>query len=125
MACECLINCKSDLAAKKTRYLALINSLSSLGLTSDMSKIYGYILDDVARLNHLGGRMEDLSNEVANETAVSAENYLPSSVEYGIRQELTAIKQSNPTEYETMSNLFGIVIPDPVASETEVINGGE
>lgn len=113
MACECLATCKTDLSAKKTRYLILINSLNTLGITSDMSKIYGYILDDVARLNHLGRRMEELSNEVANEQAIPATNYLPSSVEYGIRQELTAIKSSNPTEYETLSSLFGIVIPDP------------
>jgi len=118
--CECLTTCKADLAAKKTRYLLLINSLNALGITSDISKIYGYLLDDITRLNNLGRRMEELSKEVANEQAISATNYLPYSVEYGIREVLTAVKSSNPTEYETLSNFFGIVIPDP-----EVVGGGE
>ena len=122
MACECAANCKSDVLAKQSRYLALINSLNASGVTADLSQIYTYILNDINRLRGIQSRMEEMQSIVMAESALPAEGYMPSSVEFGCLQELIKINAVSPTEYATLSAILGVSIPVVVVPE---VPGGE
>lgn len=111
MACECAANCKSDIAAKQAVYLGLINSLNTSGVTSDLSQIYTYLLDDVNRLRNLYKRLEELQVVIAAEEAIPAQGYMSESVRYGCLQELIRINETQPTEAATLAVILGITLP--------------
>lgn len=122
MACECAANCKADISAKQARYLTLINSLNTSGVASDLSQIYTYLLDDVNRLRGLYKRLEEIQAIMATEAAMPAQDYMPSSVQYGCLQELLKIKETLPAEAATLATILGITLP---ADPEEAPEGGE
>lgn len=122
MACECAVNCKADVSAKQASYLALINSLNSSGVTSDLNQIYTYLLDDVNRLRNLYSRLEEIQATMSNEAAIPAQGYMSRSVQYGCLQELLKIKETLPAEAATLAEILGITLP---ADPEEAPEGGE
>lgn len=114
MACECASNCKSDIAAKQAVYLALINSLNTSGVTSDLGQIYTYLLDDVNRLRALYRRLEEIQVAITTEASIPVQGYMSDSVKYGCTEELLKIRVTQPTEAATLATILGITLPEIV-----------
>ena len=114
MACECAANCKANVSAKQTGYLTLINSLASSGVTSDMSKMFTYLLDDVNRLRNIYKRLEEIQALITSEEALPVQGYISDSVRYGLLQELIAIKAVSESDYNTLSTILGIQAPEEI-----------